>query len=445
MSNALGIAAVTRVLKDLLYDGLIDENVSGVLGNPIHVSSRPPGELPQNQGSIPSQINIFLYRVSQNTGWNNVAYPTRNTKGEAVRSAPLAVNLHYLLTAFGDEELHSEILLGYAMQILHQHPVLYRDRLESSLITATVSDQAPQSLPDILLALANSGLADQTELIKLTPEAINTEEMSKLWAAFQTKYRLCTGYMATVVLIESDRPARPALPVKERNIHVLPFRYPNISKILSRESINQPVSENRRITIGDLLVIQGNQLKNERIVVKISDREAIPTTPNISDNTISLELTDTIGLKAGIQGVQVMHEITIGEAPNERDFRWASSNLMAFVLSPDITTAPLVQNITPTLNNLHNADITLQVSPDIHPRQRVVLFLNEIDAGVGVDPASYSFVFSPGIPNQVDSVTFKASGVKNGTYLVRIQVDGAESPLEADPNGAYDHPIISIP
>ena len=71
MSNALGIASVTHILKDLLYDGLIDQNVSNVTGNPITVSSLPPGEIQgSNGGVITSQINIFLYRVSPNTGWN---------------------------------------------------------------------------------------------------------------------------------------------------------------------------------------------------------------------------------------------------------------------------------------------------------------------------------------------------------------------------------------
>jgi len=443
MSNALGIASVTHVLKDLLYDGLINQNVSGVLGNPIHVSSLPPGELPASNGSIPSQINIFLYRVSPNTGWNNAAYPNRNAGGEVVRSAPLAVNLHYMLTAFGEQELHSEILLGYAMQILHENPVLYRDKLSNSLTAATITDQGGR-LPANLKALATSGLADQTELIKLTPEAINTEEISKLWAAFQTKYRPCTGYLATVVLIESDKPARPALPVKERNIYVLPFRYPNISKVLSQESTNLPISENRRVTIGNRLIIEGHQLKNKKVVVKISDKEVAVNDADVSETKIAIDLSNAIGLKAGVQGVQVVHEVSIGEAPNARDMKWASSNLLAFVLSPDITITN--KNVTPTGNNLNDVNLTIQVNPQVHPRQRVVLFLNEINTGTGHTAATYSLVFPPAaIVNPVNSIIFASSRIKNGTYLVRIQVDGAESPLEANTDGEYDYPSITIP
>jgi hypothetical protein len=37
-------------------------------------------------------------------------------------------------------------------------------------------------------------------------------------------------------------------------------------------------------------------------------------------------------------------------------------------------------------------------------------------------------------------------GVVPGEYLVRLAVDGAESPLSMDPvSGAYDGPMVTIP
>jgi hypothetical protein len=441
MSNALGIASVTHILKDLLYDGLIDHNVSNVTGNPITVSSLPPGELQgSNGGVVPSQINIFLYRVSPNTGWNNVAFPTRGSDGKETRGAPLAVNLHYLLTAFGEQELHSEILLGYAMQILHENPVLYREKINDSL------DDSSGRLPVHLEALATSGLADQRELIKITPEAINTEEISKLWAAFQIKYRPCTGYVATVLLIESDKPNRQALPVQRRNLTVLPFRYPNISKILSKAPDNNPVLENRRINIGDTLIIQGSQLKNDPVLVRLGGQEAIAAQRNVQDTQISLLLSNALGLKAGIQGVQVVHEITIGTAPNDRDFRWASSNVLAFVLSPRIT--QVGQNLSPvsTGSPLFEGDVVVDVEPLVQEGQRAVLLLNEINAPSGNDPRAYSFVMPPSdlMNPPTGTLTFSVRNIRSGDYLVRVQIDGAESPLDTNSDGEYDDPIIQI-
>ena len=126
---------------------------------------------------------------------------------------PLALDLHYLLSAYGAEDLHPEILLGYAMQLLHETPVLSRGAITTAL---NPSPSVGTTLPPALRALAACGLADQLEQIKITPEYLNTEEMSKLWTAVQSHYRPTAAYVATVVLIESTLPAQATLPVLSR-------------------------------------------------------------------------------------------------------------------------------------------------------------------------------------------------------------------------------------
>jgi hypothetical protein len=214
--------------------------------------------------------------------------------------------LHYLLTAFGEVELHAEILLGYAMQLLHENPVLDRNLIRNSLSVASATNPGGR-LPSDLLALARSGLAEQFEQIKISPEPLNTEEMSKLWTAFQTKYRPCTAYVVTVVLIESDKPTSSPLPVIRRNVYAVPFRHPVINKILSSPNVaNAAISEFRRIVTGDILVLEGEQLKSESVTVKIGDVEIPPVDDNVSSTRISIELDAALGLKAGIHGVQVV-------------------------------------------------------------------------------------------------------------------------------------------
>ena len=64
-------------------------------------------------------------------------------------------------------------------------------------------------------------------------------------------------------------------------------------------------------------------------------------------------------------------------------------------------------------------------------------------------PRAYSFVAppigltSPSAPTPVVDIPF--TGVAAGEYLVRIAVDGAESPLGVDANGAYDAPTVVVP
>ena len=64
---------------------------------------------------------------------------------------PLGIDLHYLVTAYGTDQLHSEILLGAGMQMLHETPFLTRDAVRDSLA----------ALPAPLQSLSGSALAEQ--------------------------------------------------------------------------------------------------------------------------------------------------------------------------------------------------------------------------------------------------------------------------------------------
>src|SRR5690606_3525495 len=123
---------------------------------------------------------------------------------------------------------------------------------------ATVDDPDGR-LPASLLQLATSGLADQIEQIKITTDPINTEELSKLWSAFQTRYRPCAAYKVTVILIETSKSVIAPLPVRNRNVYVFQFRHPTIHKIVSHSTETDLISENRRILVNDFLILKGNQ------------------------------------------------------------------------------------------------------------------------------------------------------------------------------------------
>ena len=134
MSSALAIAGVTAVLQDLLNDGLINHNVSGVLGSTVTVRALPPDRLEPANGTESTQLNLFLHRVTPNSGWRNQGLPSRDGSGQnRLTNPPLALDLHYLLSAYGSEDLQAEILLGYAMQLLHETPVLDRKAIATAL------------------------------------------------------------------------------------------------------------------------------------------------------------------------------------------------------------------------------------------------------------------------------------------------------------------------
>jgi hypothetical protein len=187
MSSALAIAGVTAVLRDRLNDGMVDHDISAVTGSTVSVTTLAPDRVLQAEGVESSQLNVFLYQVTPNTGWSNVGLPSRDASGRRrLTNPPLALDLHYLISAYGSEPLHREILLGYAMQLMHEYPVLTREMIRTAL---DPSPDVGENLPASLRALAASGLADQIETLKITPQFLNSEELSKLWTATQSHFR----------------------------------------------------------------------------------------------------------------------------------------------------------------------------------------------------------------------------------------------------------------
>ncbi len=441
MSTALAIASVTHVLKDLLNNGLIDHDITGTIGSSVAVTALPPDRVITDSTPEASQLNLFMYQATQNPGWRNQQLPAFNSNGERVNNPPLALDLHYLLIAYGAEELHHDILLGYGMQLLHETPVLTKSAIRRSLTPPASATNTSSGLPANITALSTSELADQGEGITITPETMNTEEMSRLWTAFGARYRPNAAYKVTVVLIESRKLTKPALPVLERNIYVLPFQRPVIDKISSQATPADPVIDNQKILEGYFLVITGTGLKAAIVIINIDGTEVTPATSDITDTQIRIPLP--VGLQAGIHGVRVVHKLAMGSPPLPHE--GFSSNVQAFVLSPNII-AIQVTDVVDDGASLRSANITVTVQPGMLSTQQMVLFLNELNSAT---PVAYSFgalpiaPFSP--PVFTTDITFPVAGVKAGTYLVRIQVDGAESPLQADATTGFNNPQLTIP
>lgn len=198
MSTAQAIAAVTATLKDVLSNGLVEQKVAAGLGN-VTVSALPPDRVDCQNGAEVNQLNLFLYRVEPNTAMRNVGPPGRGATGRRVTNPPLALDLHYLLIAYGTEELHGELLLGHGMKLLHETPVLTRDALRRSLAPSVAAASGPGMSARKLLF--NAELAEQMEPVRITPAPLTVDELTRLWSALQCRFRTAAAYMASVVLL----------------------------------------------------------------------------------------------------------------------------------------------------------------------------------------------------------------------------------------------------
>ena len=422
MSSPLAIAGVTAVLKDLLNNGVIDRDLSGAVGGNVTVTALPPDRI-ETGTQEQNQLNLFLYQVTPNIAWRNVGLPSRDGNGATIANAPLALDLHYLLTAYGDKELNAELLLGYAMHLLHENPVMRRADIRTTLMAAP--PPAPVSgklLPPAFQNAAAADLADQVEQIKITPQYLTNEELSKLWTAFQGHYRMGAAYLVTVVLIEATRPTRAAIPVRDRRLHVQPYQQAAI------ESVTPPV-----VRTGDSLTIEGQNLQTPGLRVNFGAAVANPTKASAARMVVPVPA----GLAAGVNTVQVVQDFDLG-TPVE-PHRGFASNVAPFVLAPRITTQPAIPG--DPLQATRGAIFGLDFDPPIGRAQDVrlvigtrSLFLPPRDPG---GPATATHLDLP-IP----------ADFPVGTYFLRVQVDGAQSILDVDnsdpQNPKYRGPQVQV-
>ncbi|MEH2086941.1 DUF4255 domain-containing protein [Nostoc sp.] len=422
MSNVLSIAAVTAVLKVLLENGLVSDPIAASVGDVI-VTALPPDRI-SVEADERAQINLFLYQVTQNRNvdWVSQEFRSRHSRINGNPRSPippLALDLHYLLTAYGAKDFQAELLLGYAMHLLHKTPAIASDIIENTLINASTTNTS-SAFSQAVASVSVSALAEQIGQIKLTPEFFNMEETSKLWSALQTHYRPSATYLASMVLIESTND-------KSESFYMMPLSQPNIEQVIA------PAKTEQMIVAGTTLVIRGKRLRGEITRVRFGNTETLLVPQEVKETQISLLVPPD--LYARVQGVQVVH-LTMGNAGQTNHL--VESNVAAFVLHPTITA--FVTQVENSGENLRAAEITVKFQPKVGKAQRVVLLLNEVS---GDNPVAYSFLAAP--PTQdTDAIAIPVKNVKPGTYIVRARVDGAESPLQKNQFGEYDSPQVTI-
>lgn len=414
MTTAIGLGAVTAVLRDLLTNGVIDHDLVSSVGD-VTVTALPPDRITDTGPSPTSQLNVFLYAVTPNIGWRNAELPARTPAGNRSSADPLALDLHYLLTAYGARDFHAEILLGYAMQLLHENPILTRDSIRQALaLPSPVTGGS--GLPPTLQALSTSELADQVEQIRITPEVIGLDEMSRLWSGFQSNYRLSTAYLATAVLIERKRSYATAPPVMTRNVAVRAGRRPVI------ESVDPQV-----IPAGASLVVHGSHLRGDTVRVRFATGVVTVGAADVQDDR--LVVATPSGLLAGVNTIQVEHPVDFGTTV-EPHIGFVS-NLAAFIVRPTLTSP------TP-INASVGVPFTVSLTPPVGREQRVAVVLGERTVPVSPRPPT-----DP--PTSPSLLVTLPAGTPAGTTLFRVQVDGAETPLVQDPGtGDFIGPLITV-
>ena len=208
MANQDAIMRVTTTLADLLRDRM--NTTYPVSFGPPYADGAPAG----------NRINLFLYAVAENAALRNEEDPRRAVPGQ-YGSPPLVLSLSYLLTTYGSggergsdltpasaDELDAQNILGDAMRVLHDVPIVSRN---------TAAERALNG-PLIL----DPGLRSEFESLRIIPRTMTLDDLSKLWTALKDEFQRSVAYDVTVIRIEQPKQQVAQAPVLQRKISVRP-------------------------------------------------------------------------------------------------------------------------------------------------------------------------------------------------------------------------------
>jgi hypothetical protein len=344
------------------------------------------------------QLNLCLYEVRHNGNLRNFEPPA--TRGSAGLRPPLALDLRYLVTAFSDdlEDAVAHGLLTEAMLIMHDSAIMAKDRLRGVLEPA--------------------GVHLQCENIRLTPVQLPTEEVSKLWTAFQTHFRLSVAYEASVVLVDTRAAGRAALPVLQRGRGavddapaVTSGRAPQLDSLHTRAwgaGSSAPARTGDRIVLaGTALAVGGVRaraiFRHPRLAAPVS--QLVDAESTSSEAVVAVPAT----LPAGFATVELATDAGAGPA--------LVSNSLPLAI------ATRVGAITKTAG----ATVGLKVACDrLAADQQATLLIGSAQV-----PARQTVL--AGGPLEFDLPALPAA-----TYVVRVRIDGVDSIPLADPDDDPD-------
>jgi hypothetical protein len=187
MSDYTVIGDITNTIVTLF------KNDTGGLLPQDRITAASPADITDDTQPL---LSFFLYQLHENPHLKNEAMLETSTG--ALRYPPLALNLHYLLTAYASSRETEHQILGRAMQILHDNAILRGSLLQGSLATTF-----------------------EEVVVNINP--LTLDEMNKLWSLFSSKpYRLSVTYRVSTALIDSTR-VRAAGRVIQRSLgHTVP-------------------------------------------------------------------------------------------------------------------------------------------------------------------------------------------------------------------------------
>jgi hypothetical protein len=146
---------------------------------------------PSDEMSGSPRLSLYLYHIELDGHLRNQSKLADGST--ALRFPPLAIQLRYLITPLDNEESQNHLMLGRILQHFHDQPYL-------------------SSLNGIPLDNSYGGNSSQ---LRINFETLSMEQLSQVWNALNTGYRLSIAYVIRIVTIDSDQGVTPAKRIVE--------------------------------------------------------------------------------------------------------------------------------------------------------------------------------------------------------------------------------------
>jgi len=407
MGNALSIAAVSRLLRQIVEGSVTRYGLDGYVGADVVVTAEPPLDDPDR-----IRLNLFLYRAVESSALRSQAMPTYDAVGRLVRRPTLALDLHYAVTAYAEDDFQSELMLGCAMQALNETPVLDR-----ALIHNILSQDGGAN------TLLDSRLAEQVDNIRIRHRNLPEDVFTRLWSAFHVPYRLTAFYEVSVVLVEGDSLARAPMVVLRRPEPTAHSTLGPFTPTLAR-------AEPETAVTGQNVVLHGIGLGGANVQVEPDHGDPTIELPPLDiPDAGSTDTTVTFAVPPAwpIGAYELRLTMELPGAAGRRP-----SSPLRFFVAPSIAVTSVTRDPAPP----QHVTIELTVTPPILPG-RPVAFL------VG----SRNFA-GPGITEPTADLTFEDLDLPAGPAAARLVVDGVESPWIdrlATPPAILPGAVVNVP
>lgn len=403
MSNTLAISAVSAAFQRRVLSA-----ASAAVPTANVRLGTPTAKLAEDAKPL---VNLHLYRLEPNATQTNAHLPTRDTRGDTRGPSLLALNLHYVLTFYGDhDKFEPDLMLGEVMLALEHQPVFSK-----STITAAIDDNDD---------IEDSDLAKTLARLRVTRQLMTLDDFSKVWSIFyQVPYALSLAYEVSHVILEtSDVPPVPA-PVAQPGLWVSPMAELRLDQAVSApDNTLAPVW-------GGILHVQGKGLGRPGLTLEVDDGSLVMTDVVQMPDAMQVPLTAaTFGGTALSVGVHRIQAIAPKMRTDQPDHLRPRSNALAFALNPSITLGAVA---APGGGATATGSVDVTFSPTIGSAQTVRLLLDFRD------PAKPAHVALPGRDPleggaSAAILTFSFNDLPRGDYLVRADVDGLISPVTLD-------------